>query len=167
MSDSDIIPETQEETQGERRNAPAKRIVAKPREERTMARWKLQAMSQFYSGVSRLAKVNAKRMKLEEKDKKALLDFKKEETEKNWSTRKKLPKSNYKWLKCNVSHTLLRHISNFNQLHLVLLFHPFSTNLSTVRPNLVTMNSDFEQVFYVYSRFSEVDLKKHGLYKTV
>ena len=53
-------------------------------------------MSQFYSGVSRLAKVNAKRMKLEEKDKKALLDFRKEETEKNWSTRKKLPKSNYK-----------------------------------------------------------------------
>ena len=29
------------------------------------------------------------------------------------------------------------------------------------------MNSNLEQVLYVYSRFSEFDLKKYGLNKTV
>ena len=85
MSDSDIIPETQivSETQEETRNAPAEKIVAKTQEKRTMARSQLQAMSQLASGVHRLSEVNAKRMKLEEKDRKALLEFGKEEAEKN------------------------------------------------------------------------------------
>ena len=39
-------------------------------------------MSQLASGVNRLAEVNAKRMKLEEKDRKALLEFRKEEAKK-------------------------------------------------------------------------------------
>ena len=85
VSDSDIIPETQIvlETQEETRNASAKNIVAKPHEKRTVARSKLQAMSQLTSGVNRLTKVNAKRMKLEEKNRKALLEFRKEKAEKN------------------------------------------------------------------------------------
>ena len=89
MPDSDIIPETQlvseaqEETQEELRNASAKKIVAKTYEKRTVARSQLQAMSQLASGVHRLAEVNAKRMKLEEKDRKALLEFRKEEAVKN------------------------------------------------------------------------------------
>ena len=40
-------------------------------------------MSQLASGINRLAEVNAKRMKFVEKDREALLEFRKEETEKN------------------------------------------------------------------------------------
>ena len=77
-------------------------------------------MSPLASGVNTLNEVNAKRMKLEAKDKKD------------------------------------------NQLHLLMLFHPFPTDVVTVRPHFVTMNSDSEQTLYVYSRFIEYDLKKHG-----
>ena len=52
-------------------------------------------MSQLAFGVNGLAEVNAKCMKLEEKDRKALLKFRKEEAEKNRNTRKKLTKSTY------------------------------------------------------------------------
>ena len=47
-----------------------------------------------------------------------------------------------------------------------MLFHLFPTDAITVRLHFVTMNSDFEQFLYVYSRFLEFDLKKYGLYKT-
>ena len=49
-------------------------------------------MSQLASGVNRLAEVNAKRMKLEEKDKKAL---EKRRPKKSSNTRKKWLKSTY------------------------------------------------------------------------
>ena len=85
VPDLDIIPETQtvSETQEKTRNAPAKKIVAKPYAKRTVARSQLQEMSQLASGVNSITKVNAKRMKLEEKDRKALLEFRKDEAEKN------------------------------------------------------------------------------------
>ena len=62
MADSDITLETRivSETQEETRNAPAKKIVAKPHEKRTVARSQLQAMSQLASGVNRLVEVNVK-----------------------------------------------------------------------------------------------------------
>ena len=44
-----------------------------------------------------------------------------------------------------------------------MLFYPFSTDVITVRPHFVTMNSDLEQFLYVYSRFLESHLK-HELY---
>ena len=83
--DSDVIPKIQTllETQEETRNAPTKKIVAKPLEERTVTRSQLQAMNKLACGVNRLDKVNAKRMKLEEKDRKALLEFRKEQSKKN------------------------------------------------------------------------------------
>ena len=92
VPDSDIILETQivSETQEETRNAPAKKIVAKPHEKRTVARSQLQAMSKLASGVNRLAQVNAKRMKLEEKDRKALLEFRKEEAVKKRQHKKEM-----------------------------------------------------------------------------
>ena len=102
LADSDIIPETQivsetqEETQEKTRNAPAKKIVAKPHEKRTVPRLQLQVMSLFASGVNRLTEVIVKRMKLEEKGKKALLEFRKEEARKASNMRKKWPKSTYK-----------------------------------------------------------------------
>ena len=97
VPDLDIIPETQtvSETQEKTRNASAKKIVAKPYAKRTVARSQLQEMSQLASGVNRITKVNAKRMKLEEKDRKALLEFRKDEAEKNQDTRKKWTKSTY------------------------------------------------------------------------
>ena len=51
--------------QEETRNAPAKKVVAKPHEKKTVARSQLHAMSQLDTNVNRLAEVNAKRMKLE------------------------------------------------------------------------------------------------------
>ena len=83
--DSDIIPKIQTvlETQEETRNAPTKKIVAKLLEKRTVTRSQLQAMNQLACGVNRLGKVNAKRIKLEEKDRKALLEFRKEKSNKN------------------------------------------------------------------------------------
>ena len=92
VPDSDIIPETQIvlKTQEETRNASAKNIVPKPHEKRTVARSQLQAMSQLASGVNILTKVNAKRMKLEEKNRKALLEFRKEEAEKNRQQEKEM-----------------------------------------------------------------------------
>ena len=45
-------------------------------------------------------------------------------------------------------------------------YFTFPTDAITVRHHFVTMNSDFEQFLYVYSRFLEFDLKKLGLYKT-
>ena len=59
VPDSDITPETQivsetqEELHEETRNAPAKKIVAKLHEERTVARSQLQAMNQLASGIHR------------------------------------------------------------------------------------------------------------------
>jgi len=59
-----------------------KKIVSKPHEKRGVARSQLQAIGQLASGVNKLADVNAKRMKIEEKDREALLNFRKEEAEK-------------------------------------------------------------------------------------
>ena len=50
---------------------------------RKVARSQLRAISQLASAVNKLADVNAKRMRCEEKDRQALLDFRKEEAEKN------------------------------------------------------------------------------------
>ena len=83
ITETQIVLETQEETQEETGNAPAKKIVSKPHEARSVARSQLQAMSQLASGLNRHAEVNAKQIKLEEKDRKALLEFGKEEAEKN------------------------------------------------------------------------------------
>ena len=60
-----------------------------------MARSQLQAMSQLASGVNRLADFNAKRMKLKEKDRKPLSEFRKEEAEKNQQHEKEMPQSPY------------------------------------------------------------------------
>ena len=80
-------------------------------------------------------------MKLEEKDKNVLLEFRKEMAGKKPATREtngpNLPTND----RNNLSHTLLRYISRFNQLRLVMLFHPFPTNIITVRPHFLTTNS--------------------------
>ena len=52
-------------------------------------------MSQLASGVNRLADFNAKRMKLKEKDRKPLSEFRKEEAEKNRQHEKEMPQSTY------------------------------------------------------------------------
>ena len=91
------VPETQivSETQEETRNAPAKKIVTKTHEKKIVARSQLQAISQLASGVNRLADFNAKRMKLKEKDRKPLSEFRKEEAEKNQQHEKEMPQSPY------------------------------------------------------------------------
>ena len=59
-----------------------KKFVAKPHKKISVARSQLQAMSQLAASVNRLAKVNARKTIIEEKDRKSLLDFPREEAEK-------------------------------------------------------------------------------------
>ena len=47
-------------------------------------------MSQLAPDIKRLAEVKAKRMKFVEKDRKALLEFRKEDTKKNWQDEKEI-----------------------------------------------------------------------------
>ena len=53
IPETQIVSETQEELHEETRNAPAKKIVAKLHEEKTVARSQLQAMNQLASGIHR------------------------------------------------------------------------------------------------------------------
>ena len=64
------------EEQEEMELIPARKVVAKPHAKRSAAR------SQLAAGVNKLADVNAKRLKVEEKDRLAL-KFRREEAEKN------------------------------------------------------------------------------------
>ena len=66
-----------------------KKVVAKPHEKRSVPRSQLQALSQLAAGVDKLAEVNAKRMKIEEKDREAILQFRREEAEKIDNMKKK------------------------------------------------------------------------------
>ena len=59
-----------------------KKFVAKSHEKISVARSQLQAMSQLAASVNRLAEVNARKTMIEEKDRKTLLDFRREEAEK-------------------------------------------------------------------------------------
>ena len=93
MGNPDIVLETRivSETQEETRNAPAKKIVAKPNEKRTAARSKFQAMSQLASGVSRLVEVNAKQKSFKRVQKfKISKEFRKEEVKKNQQREKEM-----------------------------------------------------------------------------
>ena len=93
VADSDITLETRivSETQKETRNAPAKKIVAKPHEKRTVARSQLQAMSQLASGVNRLVEVNAKQKSFKRVQKfKISKEFRKEEVGKNRQREKEM-----------------------------------------------------------------------------
>ena len=93
MGNPDIVLETRivSETQEETRNAPAKKIVAKPNEKRTVARSKFQAMSQLGSGVSRLVEVNAKQKSFKRVQKfKISKEFRKEEVKKNQQREKEM-----------------------------------------------------------------------------
>ena len=59
-----------------------RKAVAKPHGKRSVTRSHLQAMSQLAASVNSLAKVNARKMMIEEKDRKSLLEFRREEAEK-------------------------------------------------------------------------------------
>ena len=53
-------------------------MVAKPHGKRSVVRCQLQAVKQLDSGVNKLADVNAKRLKMEEKDRESSLCFRKD-----------------------------------------------------------------------------------------
>ena len=59
-----------------------KKVVAKPHEKRSVARLQLQAMNQLAASVNGLAEGNSRNMMIEEKDRKFLLEFRREEAEK-------------------------------------------------------------------------------------
>ena len=59
-----------------------KKVVAKPHEKRSVARSHLQTINQLAASVNRLAKGNSRNMMIEEKDRKSLLVFRREEAEK-------------------------------------------------------------------------------------
>ena len=63
-------------------NAKKKNIVAKPHEKRSVAHSQLPAMSQLAASVNRLAEVISRKMIIEEKDLKSLLEIQREEAEK-------------------------------------------------------------------------------------
>ena len=82
-----------EEVKIEESNLPEKEkqgkfiiIVAKSLEKRSVAGSQLQAISQHASGLNKLANVNAKRLKMEEKDREALIQLKKK---RNWEKSRK------------------------------------------------------------------------------
>ena len=56
-----------------------------------MARSQLQAMSHLAASVNRLAEVNARKMMIEEKDRKSLLEFRREEAEKRENAKSTWP----------------------------------------------------------------------------
>ena len=89
--DSDIIPKIQTllETQEETRNAPTKKIVAKPLEERTVTRSQLQAMNKLACGVNRLDKVNAKRMNVGRERQKSFIRVQKRGVQKKSAARER------------------------------------------------------------------------------
>ena len=70
--------ETEEPEQPVRR-----KVVAKPHEKRSAARSLLQAINQLAMGVNKLADISAKRLKVEERDRQSMLEFRREEAEKN------------------------------------------------------------------------------------
>ena len=66
------------------------KIVTKPNEKRNIPHSQLPALSQLAAGVNKLAELNAKRMKLEERE--ALLKFRREKTAKNGDHGKEMAK---------------------------------------------------------------------------
>ena len=118
-------------------------------------------MSQLASGINRLAEVNAKRMKFVEKDREALLEFRKEETEKNRQHEKEIAQIYLRMIEMQRQPHPVAPYQHLQPAAFVMLFHPFPIDSITVRPHFVTMYSDFEQFLYVYSRFLEFDLKKN------
>ena len=67
-----------------------RKTVTKPHEKQIVPRLQLQALSRLASGVNKIAEVNAKQVKLEQEDRKALLKFWREEVAKNWVHEKKM-----------------------------------------------------------------------------
>ena len=68
-----------------------KKVVAKPHEKRSVTRSQLQAISQLAASVNRLAEVSSRKMMIEEKDRKFLLEFGREEAEKAQEHKKYRP----------------------------------------------------------------------------
>ena len=60
-----------------------KKVAAKPHEKNSVVRLQLPAMSQLAAAVNSLVKVNTKKMAIEKKDRKSLLEFRREEAEKH------------------------------------------------------------------------------------
>ena len=58
-------------------NAKKKKIVTKSYQKRSLPRSQIQALGQIASSVNKLADVNAKRLKVEERDRDTLLRFRK------------------------------------------------------------------------------------------
>ena len=86
-SGGDNVDDDVEQEDIETEVVPAAKIVAKPHAKRSAARSQLQAINQLAAGVSKLAEVNAKRLKVEEKDRHALLAFRREEAGEKQKTR--------------------------------------------------------------------------------
>ena len=66
----------------------ADKVVEDAKNKRSVARSQLQAMSHLAASVDRLAEVNARKMMIEEKDCKSLLEFRREEAEKTRECKK-------------------------------------------------------------------------------
>ena len=64
-----------------------KKAVAKPDEKRSAACSQLQTMSQLVASIKRLAEVNARKLMIEQKDRKSLLEFRREEAVKRENTK--------------------------------------------------------------------------------
>ena len=68
-----------------------KKVNVKPNEKRSVAKTQSQAIPHLSSGVNKLADGNAKRLKMEEKDRESLLSFRKEEATNNRKLEKEIP----------------------------------------------------------------------------
>lgn len=68
-----------------------KKVNVKPNEKRSVAKTQSQAIPHLASGVNKLADGNAKRLKMEEKDRESLLSFRKEEATNNRKLEKEIP----------------------------------------------------------------------------
>ena len=117
-----------------------KKVVSKPHEKRTVARSQLQAISQLASGVNKLADVNAKRMKIEEKDRLALLNFRREEAERNRQHEKEMAEMYFQMMHVQNQRQPLQHISpmqHFQQTAFIPRFfqqpNPFNFTSSPIQ----------------------------------
>ena len=68
--------------------AKHRKLVAKPHEKRSAGRSQLQAISQLVAGVNKLAEIDFKRFKVEERNPQYLLELRKEDAENNRKSEK-------------------------------------------------------------------------------
>ena len=102
-------------------------IVSKPHEKRSVARSQLQVISQLTAGVNILADINAKRLKMEEKDLEPVLQFRKEEVEKVRKHEKKMAVIYFQFMSQS------NHTRNIPTFPISLPVHPIISHNETMQ----------------------------------